>query len=275
MYEMIELLYIVVILFQGYCLQYFFGNFLESRWKSRWNGVCVALLYAAGLYGISRIVFCHSPPTDKETICKLVLSLCVLFALAMCFYKAFHPITIFLVAAFLAVADISRYSAVILLDIVGNWIFDAWNWCVENGVFKSVKALNVTIMAGIFVVQCLRYLMMVLLLYLSLKKIVRDFREKDYEIRRTELLFLLTPAAVGLFICVLLRIILVTIEDNVQEMLYDRYPMLTILIPAILLLSLLSILYGVKLFQDMICRNKEKSERVILKNQVSRMQEHM
>ena len=51
--------------------------------------------------------------------------------------------------------------------------------------------------------------------------------------------------------------------------------MLLIILPAILLLSLLSILYGVKLFQDMIYRNKEKSERIILKNQVRSMQEHM
>ena len=52
-YKTMELLYAAVILFQGYCLQYFLGNFLESRWKSRWNGLCVAVLYTVGLYGIS------------------------------------------------------------------------------------------------------------------------------------------------------------------------------------------------------------------------------
>ena len=39
------------------------------------------------------------------------------------------------------------------------------------------------------------------------------------------------------------------------------------MIPAILLLSLLSILCGVKLFQDMVCWNREKSGRIILKKQ--------
>ena len=117
--------------------------------------------------------------------------------------------------------------------------------------------------------------MIALLFYVSLRKIVRDFKEKDYEIHRTELLFLLTPSAAGLFVCLLLRIIMVTLEDKVPKMLYDRYPILTIVLPAILLLSLLSILYGVKLFQDMVYRNKAKSERVILKNQVKNMQEHM
>lgn len=73
----------------------------------------------------------------------------------------------------------------------------------------------------------------------------------------------------------LLRIIIVTAEKGIPEMLYDRYPVLILVIPAILLLSLLSILYGVKLFQDMICHNREKSGRIVLEKQIKAMQEHM
>lgn len=276
MYNIAELLYMVVILFEGYCLQYFLGSFLESRWKNRWTGLCVTVLYTAGLYGISKIVFNNQNPLmDQEAVKKLVLSLSVLFGLAICFYKAFRPVTVFLVVAFQSVADLSRYAAVILLDKVGDSVIALWNRCVEKGLLTSDRALMVTLNGGILVVQLLQYMGIILLLYISLRKIVRDFREKDYEIHRTELLFLLAPAAVAMFICVLLRIIMVTLEDNVPKMLYNRYPMLLIILPAILLLSLLSIMYGVKLFQDMIYRNKEKSERIILKNQVRSMQEHM
>ena len=73
----------------------------------------------------------------------------------------------------------------------------------------------------------------------------------------------------------LLRIIMITVEDGIPKMLYERYPILAVVIPAILFLSLLSILYGVKLFQDMICWNREKSGRIVLENQISRLQEHM
>ena len=121
----------------------------------------------------------------------------------------------------------------------------------------------------------LQYLVRALLLYFSLEKIIRNFQEKNYGINRTELLFILTPAAVGLMICMLFRIIMISLEDGVPKMLYDRYPILVIVIPAILLLSLLSILYGVKLFQDMIYWNREKSGRIVLENQISSLQEHM
>ncbi len=50
---------------------------------------------------------------------------------------------------------------------------------------------------------------------------------------------------------------------------------LAVMVPAVLLLSFLSILFGVKLFQDMIYWNREKSSRIILEKQVSSLQEHM
>ena len=278
MYKTMELLYMPVVLFQGYCLQYFLGSFLESRWKGRWNSLCMAVLYAAGLYGLSRVF--HQDLVLRydgywETVWKMALSLCILFVLAMCFYNVLRPVSAFLVITFQAVADISRYVTVILFSKMGDSVVDIWNWCVERGMITSDRALMLTLNGSILAVQILQYLVIALLFYVSLRKIVRDFKEKDYEIRRTELLFLLTPSAAGLFICLLLRIIMVTLEDKVPKMLYDRYPILTIVLPAILLLSLLSILYGVKLFQDMVYRNKAKSERVILKNQVKNMQEHM
>ncbi|MCM1236842.1 MAG: GHKL domain-containing protein, partial [Ruminococcus flavefaciens] len=195
--------------------------------------------------------------------------------IALCFYKAFRLITVFLIVAFQAITDISKYVSVILFGKMGDGVVGVWNWFVQRGFFKSDKALMLTLNGGVMIVQIIQYLVIALLLYFSLRKIVRDFKEKDYEIHRTELLFLLIPATVGLLICVLLRIIMVTLEGNIPEMLYDRYPMLLIVLPAILLLSLLSILYGVKLFQDMVYRNKAKSEKVILKNQVRSLQEHM
>lgn len=279
MFKMMELLYMALILFQGYCLQYFLGNFLESRWKGWWNRLCVTSLYTAGMYGLSGLVFSQESPmgynADQGAVWKLALSLCILFLLALCFYKAFRPVTVFLVIVFQAVTNISRYAVIIWVAKMGDGVVDIWNWLVARGVFKSDKTLTIMLYGSILGVQIFQYLVIGLLIYISLKKIVGDFREKDYEISRTELLFLLTPAATGLLLCLLLRIIMVTLEDKVPKMLYERYPILVIILPAILLLSLISILYGVKLFQDMIYRNKEKSERVILKNQVSSMQEHM
>ena len=269
-----DVLYAALTVFQGYLLQYFLGSFLETRRKSRWSG-----LYVAGLYVMLRtaVVWCSPPGYEDYRVAAgtLALSLCILSALAMCFYKAFRPVTVFLVVSFQALLDISSYVAVILVGKPGSKLSDVWNWCIREGIITSEKSLALVVWTGTAAVLLLQYLIIVLLLYLSIKKIVWNFQEKNYDIDRTELLFILTPSAVGMMICLLLRIIMITVEDGIPKMLYDRYPILAVVLPAILLLSLLSILYGVKLFQNMIYWNREKSGRIILENQISSLQEHM
>ena len=274
MFKMADVLYAFLTVFQGYCLQYFLGSFLETRMKGRWNGLYVAVLYVALR---TAVVWCSPPGYEDYRVAAgtLALSLCILSALAVCFYKAFRPVTLFLVVSFQALLDISRYAAVILLNAADGWAPDIIDWCAAKRMFASEESFGIAVKAGVAGTQFIQYASIALLLYFSLRKIVRDFREKDYFISRTELMFILAPSAVGMMICMLLRIIMVTLEDGVPKMLYDRYPILVIVIPAILLLSLLSILYGVKLFQDMICWNREKSGRIVLENQISSLQEHM
>lgn len=274
MFKMADVLYAALTVFQGYCLQYFLGSFLESKMKSRWNGQCVAVLYVV----LRMAVMWVSPPgyeDYKVAVGTLALSLCIISFLALCFYKAFCPVTVFLVVSFQAVLDISSYVVAILIGEPGNKLSDVWNWCVRERIITSEKSLALVVWIGTVVVLVFQYLAIALLLYFSLKKIVWNFQEKSYGINRAELLFILTPAAVGLMICMLLRIIVVTVEDGMAKMLYDRYPILIMVIPTILLLSLLSILYSVKLFQDMICWNREKSGRIVLEKQISSLQEHM
>ena len=277
MYSLIDLIFIaftvVSILLQGYCLQYFLGSFLESRTKSRFHG-----LYVMMAYGLSRLCIYWLPPTGYEsvkTVWKMVLSLCILLVIAMCFYKAFRAVTLFLVTAFRAIADISAFVVLILLDKPVDKLLVVWNLCMEKGIITSEKTFETVINVSVIGNQIFRETALVLLLYLSLKGIVRNYREKDYVIHRTELLSILTPAVVSLLLCALLRTILFTVEENGVEMVYDKYPLLLVILPAILLLSLLSILYGVKLFQDTVYLNRERSNRIVLEKQIGSMQEHI
>ncbi len=276
MYKAVNLVFAgMLLVFQGYCLQYFYGSFLEGRLPGKWqNGLAAAVCYIVGRLAV--IWLAPSETGDyRAAIGKLMLSLGILSVLALCFYQGFHLITVFLVAAFQAAADLSRYAAAILFGGLGGRLPDLWNQWMERGIITSEKVFGLAVKGGVLGTQCFQYLAIALLLYWSLRRLVRGFQEKEYPIRRTELLFLLTPAAVGLLLCTLLRIIMITVEDSVPELLYERYPVLIFLLPAILLLALLSILCGVKLFQDMICRNRERSERIVLEKQIGSLQGHM
>ena len=87
------------------------------------------------------------------------MSLCILSVLAVCFYKALRPVTVFLVVSFQAVMNISSYVAAILIGKPGNKLPDVWNWCVRERIITSEKSLSLVVWIGIVVVLVLQYLL--------------------------------------------------------------------------------------------------------------------
>ncbi len=273
MYEAVSwLVEIFTAMFRGYCLQYFYGSFLEGRIRDRRiNG-----LAAAGLYGVLRLgvgTFLPKSYGSLGTFVKLAATTFIISVIALIFYRAIGKITLFLIVTFMAVSEISFFLSYMVLKLEDN-LLKLWNWYAINGYMTSAKAYNIIVITviGIIVVWCVTASA---LLYFTLKKIVKDYREKDYAIHRTELLFILTPGLASLMVGTLLHITVDMAENGALELLYDRYPSLIIIVPVILLLLLFSIVSGVKLFQDMICWNREKSSRIILEKQVSSLQEHI
>ena len=273
MYDVINVcLDVIVALGQGYCLQYFLGSFLEGREKDRRiNGLLVMVVYGVLRLGINFIL-----PADNEsirTVGKITLMFVIIVLLALLFYKGVQAITAFLAITFMAVSEITFFLSYMLMQIGGN-LFDLWVWLLEKG-YIAVDTFEWIVQISATFLQIIFYGIFLVLLYFALRKIIRSFSDKDYRIQRTELYFLLVPGTVGLLVCLLLRTIMITIENDMPKLLCDRYPILSIIVPAILILSLLSILYEVKTFQNMIVLNREKNSRIILEKQIGSMQEHM
>ncbi len=275
MYETVgKLITLIFYAFQGYCLQYFLGGFLERRIGGKFfAGFASAALYTAFLIAADGIGI--NAADYRMTAVKMLLSLTVIIAVALCFYKAFCPITVFLSVTFQAAAYISRYMIAVLFGETGDRLIDLLNEGMQNGTIASEKTFEILLSCILIGGWLLQYTAMAFLLRLFLKKVISYYKEKDYAISGTELMFILVPSSVGLMICMLLRVIMISAEDGVPKLLYEKYPVLIAVIPAILLLSLLSVLCGVKLFQDMICANRERSGRIILEKQIASMREQM
>ena len=246
MYEVVSgLLEVFSAMFQGYCLQYFFGSFLEARIRKRHAGLLTVILYVVLKLGIDLIL--TSDYGSVRIFAKLVLTLCVLTAIVMCFYRVAGKITVFLVTSFMASSEISLFLAVIIFWL-GNYLYSLWAWCLERGYITSVDTFDGLLVATTFGMPIIMHILTAVLLFVALKSITRGGREKDYAIHQRELLFILTPSMTGVCICTLLRMFLVTIENGMPVSLYDKYPSLMIIVSVVLLLSFLSILFGIKLF---------------------------
>ena len=265
MYEVASgLLEFFSVMFQGYCLQYFFGSFLEGRLRDRRTGG----LAAAVLYGVLRLGMGFILPkgyTSFGVFIRLAVILCIVSVAVLIFYRAIGKITLFLGVTFIAVSEMSFFLAHMFFEL-GNHLFRLWDWCWKKGYISVLECYDFVVSITLIGNQILIHVIGAALLYFTIRKIVRDYREKDYAIHRTELLFILTPGLTGLMVCTLLRITIDTAENGVPEMLYDRYPSLMVIMPVILLLLLFSVMFGIKLFQDMICWNREKAAALFWRN---------
>ena len=264
---------LIIWLFQGYCLQYFFGSFLASRERTKkWNSLCVVALYVVFKYFIKLVL--PSEYGDMRAVGKQVMTFAVLIILALSFYKAVKAITGFLVITFMAVCEIGILCTVTVGNITEP-LLKFWNWCMYQGYISSADTFEIVVGITVISTQILSCVVAVIIPVASILKIVQSFRDKEYAVDRTGLLFLLAPGMVGLLLCVLLEIFMQFFESGTANQIYQESPLLFLIIPAILLLSLLPILYSIQLFQDMIDRNREKNSRIILEKQVSSMQEQI
>lgn len=256
--------------FQGFCLQYFLGNFLEYRGRKRnLKEVSVTVLYTALILCVNALMSLEYD--DIRVIQDQVATFCIIMFLTLAFYRSVRAITGYLVIAFMAVDQVSYFVAHSVFQ-VGNGLYRVWIWCIEKGYITDTDQIAVILDATAAGLQLLMCGVFSVLCFYSLKSIVHSFREKDQPISRTGLYFLLTSAMAGLFVCVLLRIIVAVVENGVPNLLYDSHPILLLVTPAILILCLLTILYSVKLFQRMIELNRAESSRIILEKQVEGMQ---
>ena len=288
MYEVIlEIMDVAVNLVWGWCLCSFFGSFLRlktrkdgdsaspRRWRllrNEWP-VCfwVALKWLTG----------HIESSDPNLnynalfmLLKTFLVYGILYVFLRIFYEGRRGALLFSFVTFLAVSEISRFLAYSVSPL-GNWLYDLSYRMWEDGVITDLEGYLRRIQIYTVCVQILMDVVFLVCLWGTLHQVGKAFRDRALGQDRAELRFLLLPGCTGTVFCVLLRILLVTMEEGQPRFLYDSYPLLMGVVPVMLLLCLCSILYSVRLSRELRELHEEKNRSVILGQQLESMEEHL
>ncbi len=261
---------VIVLLIEGYLLQFFLGGFLESRFlQGKINKLCLIVIYGGLALAVD-----YTLPSDYGNVRiwgKKLLMLLIISIVTISFYMAVKNITVFLIITFMAVKDICFLIAYTILA-TGQYWTRLWVQLYEQGYLTTVDNFMLAVEITLMTLQIVMFAISLVLCYLALRKIVVAYKEKEYPIQKKELQFIMIPSLIGLLLCILLRMLMITVEDEGARLLYDTHPILIILVPGIMLLSLMSIFYAVQLFQDMIILNRERNNRIILEKQMDNMQ---
>lgn len=292
MYDvMLAVMDAVVFSFWGWCLYRFCGSFLILRaWGSKrrrgtgeavfpertgsffQNGWPMWLFWTVwkwihGLLTESDYNSIHALFRTILLYGALLLFLCV-------FYEGRRGALLFSFVTFTAVSEISRFLAYAVSPL-GNWLYDVGGRMLEEGRIADLETYVQLVRIHSFLMQIFMNMVFMACLGGTLYCLGRAFRGRSRSFDRVELRFLLLPGCIAAAFCVLLRIIMVTMEGQMPSFMYEKYPLLVGVVPVLLILCLCSVLYSVRLFCELRDLHEEKNRSVILGQQLESMEEHL
>lgn len=262
---------ILLYLFEGYCIQFFFSRFAEPKLCRLRNAQWIAGIVWILTRIANRALF-HE--TDNATlVVGLVFNTAVLFLFCVGWYKGNILLKIFLVIQFISLRELAFLVGYSFLYI-GNSLIDL----LVHGVGDSMESPEYLLMA-VDVLSCFSVAFVLaiegVLLFASIRKIVKSYHCREKGQMDREVVFYLLPAVAGVLVAVLVRLLMITVTDGVPVLLYNRHPALYLIIPMIALVLLGAIVFSFRIYQNMAALQEERAEKIVLENQITQMQSSM
>lgn len=267
----IGLIGVLLCLFEGYCIQSFFGRFAAPKLCRIRN-----VEWAAGIAWVAIRIASKGLFSDTDSaalIMDLLFKLCILFVFCVCWYQGNILLKVFLAVQFISLRELSFWAGYSLLYI-GNEMIEV---LVHKAGTSMISLGYLPVAAGILscfgvalvgAAQCV-------LLFVSTRKIAGSYCSKEKEQMGKEVVFYLLPSVAGVLVSVLVRLLLITVTDGVPVLLYEKYPALYFIIPMTALVLLGAIVFSFRIYQNMAALQEERAEKIILENQITQMQSSM
>lgn len=257
-------------LFEGYCVQFFFQAFVIPKRRGRWSKYMVGIVWVLiNLCGwiLSEI------NTGMDSIVKLVGSTMALFIFTLCWYQGNVLLKLFPVVQFIAIKELALFAVYSFSGISSSIIDVILN---KSDLLQKSPDAMLHLTKGIVLLSVLLVeIMQGGLIFYSCKKIVKSYRYREKDRLDKEIFFYLLPSVAGILIAVLVRLLVFVVEDGQTVFLYGQHPALYFIVPMIAIVLLGVILFSFRIYQDMIGLQREKSEKIIMENQITQMQNSM
>lgn len=267
MYEAAELSMTVIrYLFDGYCLCLLFREFMKPKIRQRslhcflvvivWFIIKMAVRYA--MYANPQIVLEMEMP-------YFVFKLIVIYFIGVFLYQGRQSAKIFAALLFVALDSI--------FNQIGYAVMLFWNYGVDklSGVVYSAAIMRTMVKF----IDLLAEVIIEILLYLSVKIIIKNHSRPIDGSNTKETIFYTLPVFMGALTAIIFRFIIAVINKEHHLVYYDNYIEIYLFITLISVVVWLVILYSFKLQQEIAGLQEERTRKNVLENQISQMENSM
>lgn len=262
---LMKLFMVTLYLFEGVFIQRLFQTFTQPHWSTRkWSEYVISVIWVM-YHTICLTMNVHFYPSS---VWNLLFYICILFVFALFWYQGGIVLKLFLVMQFTAIHELSI-------------------WTSNSAIYFNSKIIQLlSILAGEEILSFGMLLRLISLSPLLLSNVVGIVRESMtfFSIRRImktyrhcqpfekNIIPYLLPAAASVMTAMLIRLLILTVENGNAVVLYEEYPELYLIVPFLAVLLLFSNLFSFEMFQKMIGLQQERAEKLVLENQVTSLQ---
>lgn len=262
---LMEVFLIALYIFDGFCIQYLFQAFAQPRWnRQKWGEYLISVVWV--MYHV--ICLTTNQNFYPSSIWNLLLYTCLLFVFTLFWYSGSTILKLFLVMQFTAIHELAIWAANggIYLNVK---IVQLLSILVEKEMlsleiflwFLSVSPLLLSIAVGVVREG---------MTFFSVRRIVKTYGYRQ-PFEKNIMPYLL-PAAASVITAMLIRLLILTVENGNVVVLYEKHPQLYLMIPLLAVLLLLSNLFSFEMFQKITTLQQERTETLVLENQVISLQ---
>lgn len=270
MYETLEpFIETAAYLIDGYCLYILFGEFGRRRInQGKLTCIFTLLTWFAANLSIRYFVFSNPPFTVCDSLMSLLLRTGSIYIIGLCFYKGRQLTHLFLTLLFIALLYVcSQIGVGVRLFLVDG--LETLSWHIE-------ALHNVTLIKWLIdSIYLLIDLSAVAMFYFSVKIIVKHHFHSADRRSTKEFISYMLPALMGSLVSVALYFMLLMINEQGHIMDYDNYKVIYLFIIIVFVAVWLIILYGFRLQGEISDLQEERTQKRVLENQISQMQNSM
>lgn len=252
-------------IFEGLCIQRLFQTFTQPQWSTRkWSEYVVSVIWV--MY--HTICLTMNLNFYPSSVWNLLFYIVILFVFTAFWYQGDMVLKLFLVMQFTAIHELSIWTSnsaiylnskiIQLLSILAGKDILSFAMLLR---LISISPLLLSIVVGIVRES---------ITFLSIRRIMKTYRHRQ-PFERNVIPYLL-PAAASVMTAMLIRLLILTVENGNAVVLYEKYPGLYLIVPLLALLLLFSNLFSFEMFQKMIGLQQERAEKLVLENQVTSLQ---
>lgn len=211
---------------------------------------------------------------SRQSIILVLISMFVTCAVSLFLLKESRLKIIYYVVTFYSVMELLRIAVYPLLSLLLTKLVSLNQYLFLN---RQMYGQEMFFEVAYFIEVFWNILFAVTLLIFTymINKRIKKYVEIKENYQRSQLIFLLVPSVIGLLLCLIIRSIMFSMDNDDIYLLFDSRPEMNILIPCISLLCIFLIIIVAKVFRKLMDESNHKIEINVYQEQIKEMEQHI